>query len=383
MRLDKLHAQQFRNLAEVTLVPDARLTVLCGRNGQGKTNLLEAVWLLTGGKSFRAGRDAELIRRGQDFAVLEADFTAQQRAQTLRLTVAGRDSARPGRMARLNGVDCGRAAAVAGRFTAVVFEPDHLRLVKDGPAGRRRFLDAALCQCWPAHVGQLRRYHRTLAQKNALLRAWRGSEEDKLLLETFNAALAEAGGAVMARRAAFVAALAPLAAANYAELSRGAEVLAVRYRPCAPPPDGAPDGTALDTLAAQEGIWAAALAARLQRVRGQELAAGCSLAGPHREDMEILLDGQPGRVYGSQGQQRSAVLAIKLAEADVLGALLDDTPVVLLDDVLSELDEERQAYLLRRIGGKQTIVTTCDSTAFGRTDGKLVFVESGTVRENL
>lgn len=365
MRLDRLAATDFRNLAAVEFAPDERLTVLCGPNGQGKTNLLEAVWLLTGGKSFRAGKDGELIRRGQSFAVLEAAFTGGGRPQTLRLTVGEKNGPRPGRQASLNGAAVARAAEVAGSFTAVVFEPDHLRLVKDGPAGRRRFLDAALCQCRPAHVGQLRRYHRVLAQKNALLKAYEITAGADLLLDTFNAALAESGGAVMEQRAAFLARLAPLAAAYYAEISRGAETLSIRYCPCADPGQDA----------------AAALAAKLSALRGAELRAGFALAGPHREDIEITLDGAPGRVFGSQGQQRSAVLAMKLAEADVLAEWLDDAPVLLLDDVLSELDEDRQAYLLNHIGGRQTIVTTCDRAAFQRSNGKLVAVENGTIKE--
>ncbi len=365
MRLTQLELTDFRNIAGAGFAPDERLTVLCGANGQGKTNLLEAVWLLTGGKSFRAGKDSELIRRGQPFAVLKAAFESGGRPQTLRLTVGDKNGPRPGRQASLNGAAPVRAAEVAGIFTAVVFEPDHLRLVKDGPAGRRRFLDAALCQCRPAHVGQLRRYHRVLAQKNALLKAYEITPGAALLLDTFNAALAESGGAVMAQRAAFLEKLAPLAAAYYAELSHGAERLCLRYCPCA---EAGADA-------------AAALAAKLETVRAAELRAGFALTGPHREDIEITLDGAPGRVYGSQGQQRSAVLAMKLAEADVLAEWLGDAPVLLLDDVLSELDEERQAYLLNHIGGRQTIVTTCDSAAFTRTSGRLVTVQAGAITE--
>ncbi len=365
MRLDRLTVTDFRNLAAVTLEPDERLTVLCGPNGQGKTNLLEAVWLLTGGKSFRAAKDAELIRRGAGFAVLAADFEGGGRDQTMRLTVGGPQSQRPGRTVRLNGADRGRAASIAGTFTAVVFTPDHLRLVKDGPDGRRRFVDAALCQCQPAHLTALRRYQRALTQKNALLKHFDETRDAPLLLDTLNAALAEAGGAVMARRAWFLQRLAPLAAANYAEISAGAEDLALRYLP----------GAAF----APEQDPAQVLAQKLAALRAAECRAGFCLTGPHRDDVEILLGGQPGRTFGSQGQQRSAVLAMKLAEADVVGDVLEEKPVMLLDDVLSELDDARQTYLLTHIGGKQTIVTTCDSAAFARTNGRLVQVRNGTV----
>ena len=363
MRLDRLSVQRFRNLEQATLAPAPRLTVLCGANGQGKTNLLESIWLLTGAKSFRGAKDAELIRRGDPFAVIDAAFEGGGRPQALRLTVGGKDSERPGRRARLNGSDRGRAASVAGRFTAVVFDPNHLSLIKAGPEGRRHFLDAALCQLYPGYLAALRRSARITAQKNALLKAYDITPGAALLLDTYDEALAAAGAEVMGRRAKYLEQLAPIAAANYRDISSGAETLAVAYRPCCAPGDPA------------------ALASALAEARGRELRAGFCLVGPHREDLEILLDGQSGKVYGSQGQQRSAVLALKLAEATVAGEVLGEHPVMLLDDVLSELDDARQTYLLTRIEDKQTFVTTCDSAAFARTNGKLVFVEGGRVRE--
>ena len=363
MRLEHLRVENFRNLAEAELVPSPVLTVICGPNGQGKTNLLEAVWLLTGGKSFRGAKDAELIRRGAPFAVLEAAFSAGGRDQALRLTVGGKGTQRPGRTARLNGADRGRAASIAGTFTAVVFDPNHLSLVKGGPEGRRRFLDAALCQLYPGYLTALRRYSRTVSQKNALLKACDITPGAGTLLETFNEGLARTGAEVMARRAAYLDKLAPAAAQNYRDISRGAETLQVTYRPCCDP---TPE----------------ALAARLRGLLPTELRAGFCLAGPHREDVEILLDGQPGKISGSQGQQRSAVLAMKLAEATVAGDVLGEHPVMLLDDVLSELDDARQTYLLTRIEDKQTFVTTCDSAAFARTNGKIVHVKGGEVWED-
>ena len=362
MRLEHLQVENFRNLESAQLTPSPVLTVICGPNGQGKTNLLEAIWLLTGGKSFRGAKDAELIRRDSPFAVLEANFQAGDRDQQMRLTVGSRGTKRPGRTVKLNGADRGRAASIAGTFTAVVFDPNHLSLVKGGPEGRRRFLDAALCQLYPGYLVALRRYARTVAQKNALLKAYDITPGADTLLETFNEGLAKTGAEVMARRTAYLARLAPAAAQNYRDISSGAETLTVTYQPCCEP---TPE----------------ALAARLREVKNTELRAGFCLTGPHREDLEIDIDGQPGRIYGSQGQQRSAVLSLKLAEASVAGEILGEHPVMLLDDVLSELDDARQAYLLTRIEDKQTFVTTCDSAAFARTNGKLVFVKGGRTSE--
>ena len=177
MRLLSLEVTNYRNIASASLTPGRELTVICGNNGQGKTNLLEAIWLLTGGKSFRGGKDAELVRRGEPFAVLEAStLRAQQEEQEpdepnrVRLTVGTPDSQRPGRYASVNGAAPRRAAGLAGSFPAVVFDPGHLSLVKGAPEGRRKFLDAALCQLYPGYLTVYRRYLRALQQKNALLR---------------------------------------------------------------------------------------------------------------------------------------------------------------------------------------------------------------------
>jgi DNA replication and repair protein RecF len=358
MRLKRLEVQNFRNIRHAVLEPGSELTVLCGANGQGKTNLLESIWLLTGGKSFRRAKDAEMIRRDAPFAALDAEFTASGRDQTLHLTVGGPDTERPGRMVKLNGADRGRASNVAGEFTAVVFDPNHLSLIKGGPEGRRRFLDAALCQLYPGYLTCLRRYLRFVSQKNALLKSYEITPGAAELLDTFNEGLARCGDEVMERRAVYLASLAQVAQENYHDISRGTETLEVRYLPCC-----------------EEGR----LAEKLAAVRGAELRAGFCLTGPHREDIDFLISGQSGRIYGSQGQQRSAVLSLKLAEASLAAEIYGEYPVMLLDDVLSELDDARQAYLLTRIAGRQTFVTACDSAAFARTDGIVVMVRDGEI----
>lgn len=370
MQLTHLELSNHRNIQHAVLEPDPHLTVICGPNGQGKTNLLESIWLLTGGKSFRGSKDIELIRRGEEFSVIEGSFLTTDSEKNIRLTVGTKTSQRPGRTARLNGSDQGRAASLAGNFQAVVFEPDLLSLVKGGPEGRRRFLDAALCQIYRPYLVALRRYMRLVAQKNALLKAYEITRDAHLVLEAYDQQLVQYGSQIMRHRLDFLNRLAPVATKNYREISHGAEELELRYLACTPPGE-------------QQSVQVSedALAARLHGVRQNELRAGYCLAGPHREDIEILLDGQPARIYGSQGQQRSAVLAMKLAEATIIGELFGEYPVMLLDDVLSELDDERQTYLLTRIGEHQTFVTTCDTAAFARTNGKIVTVAGGMVRE--
>ena len=367
MRLLSLEVQNYRNIASASLTPGRELTVICGNNGQGKTNLLEAIWLLTGGKSFRGGKDAELVRRGEPFAVLEAStLRAQQEAEEpsrVRLTVGTPDSPRPGRMASVNGAPPKRAASLAGSFPAVVFDPGHLSLVKGAPEGRRKFLDAALCQLYPGYLTVYRRYVRALKQKNALLRhSATGRErpyaEKIALLEVLNTELAAQGEAIQQRRRAYLEQLEPLACANYAELSHGAERMELHY-------------------AAQ--FEPGGLAALLKARQADELRAGQSLCGPHREDLDLLLDGQPAKVFASQGQQRSVVLSLKMAEAAAAASITGEHPVLLLDDVLSELDDGRKQYLLTRMREKQTFVTSCDDTAFLKTDGEVYRMNGGVL----
>ena len=240
MRLLSLEVQNYRNICAARLEPGRELTVICGNNGQGKTNLLEAIWLLTGGKSFRGGKDAELVRRGEAFAVLEAD-TQRDRPEGcepaepahIRMTVGTPEAAKPGRYAAVNGAAPKRAAALAGSFPAVVFDPGHLSLVKGAPEGRRKFLDAALCQLYPGYLASYRRYVRVLQQKNALLRhSATGQErpyaEKRTLLEVLNTELAAQGEALQQRRREYLKLLAPRACAKYAELSHGAERMSIR-----------------------------------------------------------------------------------------------------------------------------------------------------------
>lgn len=374
MRLLALELQNYRNIAGASITPGQELTVICGNNGQGKTNLLEAVWLLTGGKSFRGGKDAELVRHGESFAVLEAKTLSQPAEQdktepeprSVRMTVGTPEASRPGRYVSVNGAPPKRAATLAGSFPAVVFAPGHLSLVKGAPEGRRRFLDAALCQLYPGYLNVYRRYVRVLQQKNALLRRPAGEagapsfEEKCALLEVLNAELAAHGEELRCRRLEYISLIAPIACTNYAELSNNAEHMSLSY-------------------ASQ--FEAGGLAELLRAQMPTELRAGQSLFGPHREDIELKLDGQPAKVYASQGQQRSVVLSLKMAEAAAAARITGEHPVLLLDDVLSELDDSRQKYLLTRMREKQTFVTSCDDTAFLKTNGEVYRMNGGTLKK--
>ena len=280
-------------------------------------------------------------------------FFAEDRDQTAAIDILHR------RKATLNGVALPSATALAGRFCAVVFSPAHLNLTEAGPAERRKFIDTAYCQLRPAYIQILSQYHKTLDQRNALLKDRHHTDES--LLEIFDDRLAEAGLRVMAARQAFIKKIAPMAAEKHSGMSGDTETLTLCYQPTA------------------EAIDKDGFIHCLRAARGSDIAAGFTTVGPHRDELEIAINGQSVRRFGSQGQKRSAVLSLKLAEADLIEEVVGDAPVVLLDDVMSELDPTRQHYLLHHIENRQVFITCCDPDSVSRFGQKYFAVKQGKV----
>lgn len=365
MRLERLWLRDFRNIAEAELLPAEGVNILYGDNAQGKTNLLEALWLFTGGKSFRGAKDSELVRFTAENACIAADFHAEDRDQRAEIRIDKR------RAVTLNGVPQPAANRLTGHFFAVVFSPDHLSLVKEGPEGRRRFMDAAYCQLRPAYIKVLAGYLRALGQRNALLKSWRQCP-DPDMLEVWDTRLAGFGSQVIAARGQYVAWLTDCAGSIYAGLSGGREQLCIAYEP--------EKGYAGKTVAQVEQ----SLKEQLRAQRQIDIEAGFTTRGPHREDLQVQISGLSARLFGSQGQQRSAVLALKLGEAAVLRKQTGERPIVLLDDVMSELDVSRQEYIINHMEGWQVFITCCDPSSVGRLmDGRKFHVKQGTlIRED-
>jgi DNA replication and repair protein RecF len=342
MRLVQLSIRDFRNLAAVDLAPSPRATILLGENGQGKTNLLEAIYLLTTLKPLRAARITELVRFGQERAQVAADFDGPGGLRRAAVQVqAG------GRTAFLDGKPQDRLDSYFEGLASVCFAPDDLLLVKAGPEGRRRFLDRAAFNRWPAVLGEAREYVRALRARNAALRTAPPEVE-----ASFRGPLVRAGARLLLRRRALVAELAPRVAAAFAEISGpGAPAALLAYRPAA----GLRAEGGEDELA---GRLAAALEDRLPRDREK----GFTSAGPHMDDLSLSLDGRGARLYGSQGQQRALVLALKIAEIENLRAALGRPPLLLLDDVSSELDPAKNRYLLGYLAAlpAQVFLTSTD-----------------------
>ncbi len=349
-------------------MPCEGVNILAGDNAQGKTNLLEACWLFTGAKSFRGAKDREMVAFGEDKAALALDFHAGGRNQHAAIAIENR------RQVTLNGVKLPSVARLAGKFCGVVFSPAHLSLIKDGPDGRRRFVDSAYCQLHPAYVATLAEYAKTLTQRNTFLRrvgeSGRLTGEQADLLALWDHSLAVAGARVTAARCRYIEKLQPIAAAIYDGLSGGREQLTLVWESPAYEVGATPAQIAAN--------WATLLGAATRA----DCAAGFSTVGAHREDLDLRLDGVPARVYGSQGQQRSAVLALKLAEATLLQDITNEPPVAFLDDVMSELDVSRQDYILNHIDGWQVFISCCEPTAALRlTAGKVFQIKQGVISE--
>lgn len=352
MNIERLRFEHYRNLKDGELVPKPGINVIYGKNAQGKTNLLEGMWLFTGGRSFRGSKDSELVEFHQPQAKLTLDFFSEERKQRAELTIRnGR------RAASLNGVEKKTASGLVGKFCAVIFSPEHLSLVKEGPAMRRAFIDSALCQIKPTYAKLLGLYTRTLNQRNSLLKDIPRNSALLATLEDWDRNLARYGGEIVKDRASYLQRLNLPAQQVYSGISQNQEEFASFYKCTFAENDAEPN--TLATL----------LFHKLKETRKDDLAAGFTTVGPHRDDLEITVDGLSSRTYASQGQQRSIVLALKLAEAQVLGERLEEPPVVFLDDVMSELDAGRQDYLLNHLENKQVFITCCEPESVKRLIG--------------
>ncbi len=360
MNVLRLTLEHYRNLQPTALEFAPDINVIYGKNAQGKTNLLESLWLFTGGHSFRGSKDSELTAFGQSACKLSLDFFSEEREQTIDLTIQNGK-----RAFAVNGVEKRTGADLIGKFCGVIFSPEHLSLVKNGPAMRRSFLDGALCQSRPSYAKDFVLYQRTLNQRNSLLKEIQKNPELHATLEIWNQFLAERGVQVIKQRQAMVAFLKATVQEIYGGLSQNKETIDLFYG---------------NSISRDDDITEEKFLERLAAAEKSDLATGYTTVGPHRDDLEITIDGNSARMYGSQGQQRSAVLALKLAEASVMEQITGEKPVILLDDVMSELDCDRQDYLLNRIRDRQIFITCCDPNTIKSLQGGTAFyVESGVV----
>lgn len=366
MRIDRLSLKNFRNYADQTVVFDSACNVICGENAQGKTNLLEAVVCLSVGKSPRARSDRELIRFGENGYVIEGGIYSREREFVSRIEVnAGRK-----KKITINKVPAKNASELSGVLNTVFFSPEDLYLIKEGASARRRFMDLSLAQLRPRYAEALAEYNRLWEHKTRILR---DSDEYPDLLKTlpdFDLRMAQTGAVVIHYRARYARLLEQYAQVSHAECSGGREKLTVRYSTVS---------TVTDPFADHETLLAQLIEHQKSHAAAERAVRQC-LSGPHKDDLVVELDGLSAKSFASQGQTRTAALSLKLAEREIHKEIIGEYPVLLLDDVLSELDPKRQEFVLNRLGNGQVFISCCEEDRLHTLlSGKVFRVSAGQV----
>ena len=366
MTVNQITLDFFRNYVHGEAQFHPGVNVIAGDNAQGKTNLLEAVASLSSASSHRARYDRELIRHGVDHAFLKAEVASRGRSIVLEADL--HRGAR--RQLRSNGVKLKTAGELSGILNTVLFCPEDLYLIREGAEARRRFLDGCICQLRPRYAQALAEYRRLYQHKTRILKD--GEQHPSLLdaLDDFSLRMAQCGAVIVHYRAHFVRRLVEAAPPIHADCSGGRERLGLRYETVSTVTDPeAPPRVILPQLLAHQ-----------EAHREAEIAARTCLSGPHKDELAVEIDGACAKTYASQGQTRTAALALKLAARDIFRLETEEWPVLLLDDVLSELDARRQEFVLNRITSGQVFITCCEEEKLARLkDGKAFRVKDGTL----
>lgn len=366
MKVNRIYLSGWRNYDMGTAEFSPGINVISGRNAQGKTNLLEAVYMLTGGRSFRTRFDKELISFDSTGGEILADVEAGGRVQTVRIVL------RRGQRKSItqNGVKK-TAGELSDSLKAVLFCPDDLNIIKSGAAERRRLLDMAIVQLRPGYAALLSDFNRLYENKMSILKEWREKPDLLDTLDDFSQSLCRVSAQIIRYRASFAQRLAEDAARIHREFSGGAETLSAAYKTVS---------TVTDPCASVQQVTEEIYAHQAAH-RQAEIDSQSCLTGAHKDDLLITINGRPAREYASQGQARTAALSLKLAEREIFLEETGEYPVLLLDDVLSELDERRRDFVLNHIGGGQTLITCCEEEGIAeKTGGKVLTVENGVIR---
>lgn len=365
MRVEKIYLNGFRNYDGEIFEFSPGINIISGRNAQGKTNLIEGVYMLTGGRSFRSRFDRELIGFDSDWAEILADIYANEREQTIKIVLRRSQK----KQILQNGVKK-TGTELSESLRAVLFCPDDLGIVKDGAAARRRLLDIAICQLRPGYAKLLTDFNKLYENKLRILRDYREKPSMLSALDDFSQGLCRTTARLIRYRASFSRRMTEEAARIHAEFSGNLEQLDIRYKTVS---------TVTDPMAGFDEVLRQVYEHQATH-RQAELDSGSCLTGAHKDDLEIFINGNPARSFASQGQTRTAALSIKLAERELHLAETGEYPVLLLDDVLSELDSRRQDFVLNKITEGQTLITCCeDSRIAERTGGRVLMIEKGRV----
>ncbi len=352
MKVNKLYLKNFRNISESEIFPQDEINVICGENAQGKTNIIEALWLFSGAKSFRGSKDFELIKKGEKSALISTDFTFLGVKNEAQIKISDKKTA------FLNEKELSSASKLAGNFNAVIFSPVDLELVKGGPQVRRKFLDLSIGQIYPNYIEILKSYKRAVMQRNTIIKDLKYDKTVEVMLDIFEKEIAISGEKIIKYRKNYIEDLKNYLPEIYSGLSGGREQISAVY-----------------VANCEDNIEK-----NLKESRKEDMYTGVTSVGPHRDNITFLINGDDSRSFGSQGQQRSVSLSLKLSQAEVAKEITGEQPICLLDDVMSELDVTRQNYILNHIKGRQAFITCCDPSNTARLkEGKIYTVKNGEV----
>jgi len=366
MYCKKISVRNFRNIAEAEVTFSEGVNILLGENAQGKTNLLEAIFYPSVGRSFRGAHTPEMIRFGESFAEIDLEFHDARRDQEIKVRMF-RDKQR---QIEKNGMKMEKLSEIVGSFRAVLFCPEHLSMIKDGPSQRRSYMDMAISRMAPMYIHSLQKYNYLLHQRNALLKsAYADRSTFDATVELWSEQLAQEAAIISEMRLKFIRRVSGYVAECFSEMTGERERPTVVFDGSS----GQPEEEYLDREKTKEKYYAL-----LTSSYDREISAGATLWGIHKDDLDIRLNGKSARIYGSQGQQRSLALALKLAEGEICREEFGDYPVFLFDDVLSELDGTRREYLLHKIKDKQVILTSCEPSLLSEfSDVRRIMVSDG------
>lgn len=358
MKIISFEAVSFRNHSHSSAVFDEGLNVLAGNNGEGKTNFLEGIFLFASGKSFRGQKDREMIKFGSDCACLRLTFEDKNAVHTLEAQLFKNKKRRLVK----DGNEISKLSEYLGLFRAVIFTPDHLKIVKSSPENRRKLMDMAICQTFPRFVASLSEYNRILSQKNNLLKCG-VTKLSAPMIDVYNEKLATLSASITLNRFNYVRRLSEKASGFLSEMTDGKEKLDICYQ------------TQYGREFSKESLFENCLGL-YERKKEDEIAKKATVYGCHHDDFSILINGKDSKLYASQGQQRSVVLALKLAEGELSKHYTGEDGIFLFDDVLSELDKKRREYVTEKLKGRQVIITSCD---YDNSSGKIFAVSGGNV----
>jgi DNA replication and repair protein RecF len=345
LHIEQLHLKNYRNYDQASLHFEDKVNVFLGENAQGKTNVMESIYVLAMARSYRTAKDKELITWDEEYAKIEGSIKKKNSSFDLSLVISQK-----GKKAKISRIEQRRLTDYVGHFNVVMFAPEDLNLVKGSPQVRRRFIDMEIGQVNAIYLNDLSVYQKILSQRNSLLRDMyrKKSIENMTMLEILTEQLIEKAARITLKRMKYMDKLQSFSGPIHHGISRGLEDLQIHYKPTIEVCDDDDLSKMVETFHLKFG-----------KMKDKEIDRGTSLFGPHRDDLLFSVNGKDVQTFGSQGQQRTTALSLKLAEIDLIHSEVGEYPVLLLDDVLSELDDFRQSHLLNTIQGKvQTFVTT-------------------------